>query len=49
MKKTNCTYESPVLSLMTVCAEKGFAASPGDPSDVNSMLPGYGIDDVENW
>ena len=34
---------------MTVCAEKGFAASPDDPSDVNSMLPGYGIDDVENW
>lgn len=49
MKKTNCTYESPVLSLMTVCAEKGFAGSVGDGSDPYLGLPGYGIEEVENW
>lgn len=49
MKNSICSYESPVLSLMTVLVEKGFADSVGDGSDPYLGLPGYGIEEVENW
>jgi hypothetical protein len=48
MKKQTMTYEAPELYLISVCVEKGFAASSGiEPGTGGGELGGTSYDDYE--
>lgn len=43
MKKQTMTYEAPELYLISVCVEKGFAASSSKPTAVSWAEPGRSL------